>query len=364
MATPVAAKAATAAGPETAPKAATTAALATVDVSSWRAWGASGGLLSQLPARFINLDRSKDRLRYMQREVVPRLPRLQRQAAVDARALDPARDGRVSLRTRQLIAHGVRFSHKDIDSAGEVACALSHIQAWREMLAAAGDRDGLFLIMEDNPIVDDEVLRVVQGVMTSPDVRALERKPATVWNLAPNTTLPGASHAVPGYSTWMELTGFFGTKAYIANRAALRVLIDNALPLDAQVDGYMSQLAAMGMLTVLQNTRLRPRHAAWLQSTIGHSATIGMDEQQACGGLTYTWRANQEAPLRPGARGGGDSGGGWDTGVSILLTLIVVAMLVLAFMLGRLMAQGSSNSTPVRFMMIPPSSPSSSSAKP
>ena len=92
--------------------------------------------IESIPAFCITLERRMDRWkRFQDQSGIDRLP-VKRFIGVDGKTLDISTDNRVSTFTKRNIVTKSRRSHEELDSAGGVGCALSHIAVWQWLAAA------------------------------------------------------------------------------------------------------------------------------------------------------------------------------------------------------------------------------------
>ena len=103
-----------------------------------------------MKAYLINLDRSPDRLAEADAQLRAAGVAYERVPAVDGRTLGWAGlRGRVS-RFRFFLVHG------RLPTPGEVACACSHLEAYRRLLASG---EGAALVFEDDAALDPDAFR-------------------------------------------------------------------------------------------------------------------------------------------------------------------------------------------------------------
>lgn len=244
---------------------------------SWSAWG---GDLTHLPAWVLNLDRQPERWAHIGQMLGGVFSQLHRVQGVDGHKLHLPTETRVTLRAKQLLQQGLRFGDKDIGTVGAIGATLSHVKAWRAALAA---KNTLALFAEDDTDVDLSIMpRAKEHFRFHPEALAqLDNGPPTVWLINLSYIFPSAHR--PLRHGWRQVTGFTGTVMYVASASALRIMAAKALPVDIHVDAYMSQLAAMGDIRLMQHPDF---------STMTRSPMGGMDHgviTEHCGANSYTW---------------------------------------------------------------------------
>ncbi len=138
---------------------------------------------------------------------------------------------------------GFRQTHAEMPSRGGVGCALSHLCTWLDILYdAAAPESQQYLVMEDDASVPGRLVasvkKALQGVPTGWDILLLGR------------TSP-RSRMVTKHTTYMAMGLFWGTHAYLINKAAVRKIFENgALPVRVQIDAFLSGLAQAKKLTI------------------------------------------------------------------------------------------------------------------
>lgn len=156
----------------------------------------------------INLDRSVERMEYMQRLARGLGLDFERVRAIDGRQLDPA--------VRKLHQETAEIPPSD----GEVGCFLSHRECWR--LVADG-KDDVVLVLEDDMVslsADRAVLERASALAQQMDLVRLEGHWAKVW--ADSGGIPVSS----GHRVARLRSGAIGTGAYIVSRNGARKLLE------------------------------------------------------------------------------------------------------------------------------------------
>jgi GR25 family glycosyltransferase involved in LPS biosynthesis len=144
----------------------------------------------------ITLERRPDRWRRFQDQSgIDRLD-IKKFNGVDGKLLDIKNDERVSLYTKRNILSKSRRSHEELDSAGGVGCALSHIAIWQWMV---DNNQEVCVIFEDDAIIPPDFTEKVNKCIKE---SALLRDPKKwdLWLLGGNwdklTKIPGESNVV------------------------------------------------------------------------------------------------------------------------------------------------------------------------
>ena len=230
--------------------------LAVWRVRSTRALGPSFQLERSIRKYIINLDRREDRMAV----TLPKLrgygfEGVERWPAVDARKLGRGDLERlVKVEAIAPIWANRRTEHHQL-SIGAVGCYLSHLQLWVRLLRSSDTR---MLVFEDdtNPtMTSDEVDRLLAELPDDCDVLLLG-----VFEEHDRSKRP----------TVRKVTSqFYGMHAYIIHRRCVSTLLAHALPMDMQIDSWLSKLAANGTVCLYTVS-----HSGWLQSDDIRSSDI------------------------------------------------------------------------------------------
>ena len=106
--------------------------------------------IESIPAFCITLERRKDRWKRFQDQPGIRNMNIKRFVGVDGKTLDIKKDKRIGTLTKRSILHKTRRSHEELDSAGGVGCALSHIALWQWMV---DNNQELCMVLEDDAVI-------------------------------------------------------------------------------------------------------------------------------------------------------------------------------------------------------------------
>ncbi len=106
--------------------------------------------IDTIPAFCITLDRRLDRWKRFQDQPGIQGLNVKRFLGVDGKKLDYMNDSRITLLTKRNIDTRTRRSMEELDSAGGVGCALSHIAVWQWMV---DNNQEVCLVFEDDAVV-------------------------------------------------------------------------------------------------------------------------------------------------------------------------------------------------------------------
>lgn len=226
-------------------------------------WATWHGRLLETPVLFINMDRSKKRRARVETILAPFMQR-HRVPGVDANIVipDAIHDERIDLITRaRFAAEQRRWNHWELDNKRSAGASLAHMAAWRYML----DHDiPLAMVVEDN--IETEVPHLVTAVeKTFREHRGAQLfRPRTVWTLGASPLFfkvdsdkeERDSHVALAATTerWIPLRSWFRNSCYMLSRPAARVLLANALPIQAHIEFYMGSLAAVGSIDAVAHS--------------------------------------------------------------------------------------------------------------
>lgn len=247
------------------------------------------GMLSDLQAIVVNLDRRCDRLEECSSKLskhVPWLP-VQRFRASDGKQ-DVISESHVTRawNTGSNVVYqkkrAIRKRWDDLDSYkvqtlqhshGERGCSMSHIRAWRRCLELAGDSDQPLLVLEDDASPTDnftEVLGKVGKVLPrDAHVLYLGYSQAAEWRREISPEL-------------VESEYVWTTVAYVIWPAGARLLLSK-LPVNQPVDNFMAAACANGELKAYcVRPKIILQAEAWnVKSDVGHSDEASSDVQHS-----------------------------------------------------------------------------------
>lgn len=181
--------------------------------------------ITALPVVVINLERNPDRWKYvsdmLRRNEFENVEKLE---AVNGKNLPmmQVREITDSKSYESLFRH--RTKHEDLGSVGAVGCYLSHMNAWKKCVAS----EKPLIVVED-----DVMLRHLVDNVDIPD----DADVVLLGYLVLRESHPKERGVVP-YNKF-----FFGSHFYYITPKGAQKLLDNAYPIQAQLDTYMSRQA-------------------------------------------------------------------------------------------------------------------------
>lgn len=136
----------------------------------------------------------------------------------------------ISPRTRYMLKHPDEASnHAQILTLGAIGCSLSHISVASEFLKTDEE---YCLVLEDDISIKSSMRPIIEKFKN-------------------NKIGPDILHLNKGLFIGERLP--FGTQAYMMNRKAAKVIIENAYPLEVQFDSYLNTLFELNLIQVEWN---------------------------------------------------------------------------------------------------------------
>lgn len=201
---------------------------------------------AELPAWVISLRRTPKRYADFSADgaALRVFPRLERFDAIDGRELDVVNDERFAVSARVAVRRGSRRAHTDLATVGMAGLYISHVDVWTKCAASAGD--DVCVVLEDDAVITPALaprLDALLAALPSPDA----------WDVVVLGAVRVArSHAAPGLAPGLHVVDeYAGTQAYLVSRRGAARLLRLAYPMTTQVDAFMSQAAALGLVRAL-----------------------------------------------------------------------------------------------------------------
>ena len=200
--------------------------------------------IESIPAFCITLERRMDRWkRFQDQSGIDRLP-LKRFLGVDGTALDISTDKRVSTFTKRNIVTKSRRSHEELDTAGGVGCALSHIAVWQWL---ADSEHEMILVLEDDAIVPpDFVDRANQCIQQSMILR--DPKKWDMWLLG---GIWDDLSAIPGETAVLRVGSYVLFHAYVITKRMAKKLLQDIYPIEGHIDVWVSVHSFLNNLRIV-----------------------------------------------------------------------------------------------------------------
>jgi glycosyl transferase family 25 len=205
--------------------------------------------IESIPAFCITLERRKDRWKRFQDQPGIRDMNVKRFIGVDGKTLDIKNDKRVGTLTKRTILRNSRRSHEELDSAGGVGCALSHIAIWQWMV---DNQQELCIVFEDDAVVPDTF--VADGNKCISDSYIL--KDSKRWDLwVIGAICEGLSRIPqePPKSTMVRASAFLLAHCYVINLRTAKKFLEDVYPIHCHIDFWMSIYGYLNNLRIVHS---------------------------------------------------------------------------------------------------------------
>ena len=181
---------------------------------------------------------------------------VKRFVGVDGKTLDISADKRVSTFTKRNIFTKSRRSHEELDSAGGVGCALSHIAVWQWL--ADSDQEMALILEDDAVIPPDFVDRANQCIQQSMILK--DPKKWDMWLLG--GTWDDLSK-IPGETTTFRIGSYVLFHAYVITKRMAKKLLQDVYPIQGHIDVWVSVYSFLNDQRIVgcQNLMLKQNNA-------------------------------------------------------------------------------------------------------
>jgi len=192
--------------------------------------------MDSFPIFIINLDRSKDRWTRMQQALKAagfQENSFQRFPAIEGKKLDPAYIKSILSPRAFFDLKKPRYEHRMFNNLGAIGCYLSHVMLAKKIV---DENIPSALILEDDGIPNKDALEKINNLNFPPDGDAFLLSAAFL----PNGMIQSYD------DQWYRLYNmFFGTQAYILTNAGARKIVENAFPIEVQVEAFIGMLSSL-----------------------------------------------------------------------------------------------------------------------
>ena len=189
--------------------------------------------IDSIPSYCITLERRPDRWRRFQDQSGINGLDLKKFNGVDGKTLDIKNDERVSIYTKRNILSKSRRSHEELDSAGGVGCALSHIAIWQWMV---DNNQEVCLIFEDDALIPPNFTERINKCISE---SALLKDP-TKWDLWLLGGTWDKLTKIPEESKVARVGAFVLFHAYIMTLHGAKKLLKDVFPIQGHIDLWTS----------------------------------------------------------------------------------------------------------------------------
>ena len=204
--------------------------------------------IESIPAVCITLERRADRWRRFQDQSGIDGLEIKRFFAVDGKTLDIKNDTRVATLTKRNIVTKTRRSHEELDTAGGVGCALSHIAVWQWLVNSDHE---MALVFEDDAVVPPDFIEKANECIQ----KSILKDPKN-WDL----WLLGGKwediHSIPDEKEIVQIKAFMLSHAWVITRRCAKKLLKDAFPIHAHIDIWVSIYAYMNNIRLVGSPKL------------------------------------------------------------------------------------------------------------
>ena len=191
----------------------------------------------------INLDDNTERFEKFMKEYtqlqIANSWNIKRFSAVDGRKL--TYDDIKPLVTNETL-DGIKFidstqtrtTHSQL-TRGMLGCYLSHIELYRRHLNSGRP----LLVFEDDAGFNEDISTVVKNFKEFPND----------WDIILLGTVR-IIDSTDAFDNWYKVYEFWGLQGYIISNKGMKKVIQNAFPIQEQIDGHLGKLAKMGILNI------------------------------------------------------------------------------------------------------------------
>jgi len=194
--------------------------------------------IESIPSYCITLERRSDRWKRFQDQPGLNGLHVKRFVGVDGKTLDIKTERRVTTLTKKNIMTKTRRSHEELDSIGGVGCALSHIAVWQNMV---DNNQDICLIFEDDAVVPPNFVQLANECIQQSAILQ-NTKAWDMWLLGGKWD---DLSSIPGENGVIRVGAFLLFHAYVLTRRAAMQLLQDAYPIHAHIDAWVSIYAYM-----------------------------------------------------------------------------------------------------------------------
>ena len=206
--------------------------------------------VESIPSFCITLERRKDRWKRFQDQPGIQPLNVKRFIGVDGNTLDIKKETRITTLTKRNILRNSRRSHEELDSAGGVGCALSHIALWQWMV---DNQQELCLVMEDDAVIPPDFVEKVNKSIQ----KSVILKDTTQWDLWMVGGICEELSRIPQespQSTIVRTGAFITTHCYIITLNTAKQFLKDVYPIHCHIDWWMSIYGYLNDIRILHDT--------------------------------------------------------------------------------------------------------------
>jgi GR25 family glycosyltransferase involved in LPS biosynthesis len=169
---------------------------------------------------------------------------MKRFIGVDGTKLDIMKDDRIPLSAKRNIKLKTRRAHEELNTAGGVGCALSHIAVWEWIVE---NKAPLALVCEDDAKMPIDFVPYVNRCIEDSPVL----KDTKIWDIMVFSNQRSAIKAHPQDPNVVLFNGFIGTQCYIITQACAQKYLKEAYSLQLHIDLWMAVFKQVHGLNII-----------------------------------------------------------------------------------------------------------------
>ena len=207
--------------------------------------------IESIPAFCITLERRKDRWKRFQDQPGIRNMNIKRFIGVDGKTIDIKNDKRVGTLTKRTILHKMRRSHEELDSAGGVGCALSHIALWQWMV---DNNQEMCMVMEDDAIVPTTFVQDGNQCIANSMILK-DPKQWDIWAIGAVCEDLSRIPQEPLESGLVRADAFVLAHCYIITLRTAKRFLEDVYPIHCHIDFWMSIYCYLHNLRIVHSPK-------------------------------------------------------------------------------------------------------------
>jgi len=213
--------------------------------------------IESIPAFCITLERRTDRWKRFQDQPGIRNMDVKRFIGVDGKTLDIKNDKRVGIVTKRTILYKTRRSHEELDTAGGVGCALSHIAIWQWMV---DNHQEICMVMEDDAVIPANFVEAGNECIQQSTILK-DPKKWDLWVIGAKCEDLSRIPQEPTESGLVRAGAFMLTHCYVITLRTAKRFLQDVYPIHCHIDFWMSIYCYLYNLRIVYTPKLNLEQA-------------------------------------------------------------------------------------------------------